>query len=238
MRTSSASAKLQLLVFLLIATITTKGETVRLEDERLTFTLPPGWVAIPKQEIAKRQTEIQESLAKPHTFNFKYGYQKQGADWFSYPYMLIDPQTAERIPESDLRKLPTIDLSPGENKVRELAPRCFDSLSIEKFSYDPATRKIWSESKATFDGMDLSALLMMETTEKGTTAFYFYATADQYAELKPAFLQTALSVTPDPEIAYRTHAEDIIAGLKLRDFGFIVLCWLLPGIIETWTSSG
>jgi hypothetical protein len=72
---------------------------------------------------------------------------------------------------------------------------------------------------------------MMEPTEKGATAFYFYATADQYAELKPVFLQTALSVTPDPEIAYRTHPEDIIAGLQLRDFWLILVCWLLPGII-------
>ena len=107
MYTMPASATLQLLVFLLIATITAKGETVRLEDERLTFTLPPGWVAIPEQEMAKRDAEVRQSLAKPYPINFKYGYQKQAADWFSYPFMLIKQQETTRIPESELRQLPT-----------------------------------------------------------------------------------------------------------------------------------
>jgi T4 superinfection immunity protein len=233
MHTAAVSTKLQLLVVLLIAAITAKGETVRLEDERLTFTLPPAWVAIPQREVAQRKAEVQQSLAKPYTLNFKYGYQKQAADWFSYPYILIKQPAAERIPESKLRELPTIDLSPAENKMRELAPRLLQNLSIGKFSYDPITQKIWSESKVTLaDGTEVRGLAMMEPTEKGVTAFYFYATADQYAELRPVFLQTALSVTPDPEIAYRSHAEDIIAGLHpARYFWLIILCWLLPGII-------
>ena len=61
MRTSTAIAKLPLLVFLLIATKNAKGGTVRLEDERLTFTLPPGWVPIPEQEIAKKAAEVRET---------------------------------------------------------------------------------------------------------------------------------------------------------------------------------
>lgn len=232
------SAKLQLLVVLLIATITAKGETVRLEDEKLTFALPPGWVAIPEREMAKREAEVHKSQAQPNPINFKYGYQKQASDWFSYPYILIKQQAATRIPESKLRELPTIDLSPAENKARELFPKRFGNISLGKFSYDPTAQKIWSESKTTIDGTDFCALLMMEPTEEGVTAFYFYATADQYAELRPVFLQTALSVSPDPEIAYRrqavvSDAEGISAGLHLLAFALMIVCWLLPGIIAS-----
>ena len=228
------SAKLQLLVVLLVATVTVKAETVRLEDERLTFTLPPGWVAIPEQEMAQRNGELQQSLGKPYTVKFKYGYQKQGADWFSYPYMLIKPETSERMPESELRKLPTNDLSPAKNKEQELAPGRFDNLSLGKLSYDPSTQKIWQESKATVDGREVCALLMVEPTEKGVTAFMFYATGDQYADLKPVFLQTALSVTPDREIAYRTEAVASDAhGISGWVLPIIVLCWLVPGIIAS-----
>ncbi len=30
-----------------------------------------------------------------------------------------------------------MDLSPAENKLRELAPKRFDNLSVGKFTYDP-----------------------------------------------------------------------------------------------------
>ena len=102
--------------------------------------------------------------------------------------------------------------------------------------------------KATLDGKDLCVLLMAEPTEKGTPAFSFYATADQYAELRPVFLQIALSVTPDPEIAYRTEAttnndtetqkaatdKEALNSLKsLIRVGLMIACWLLPGIIAS-----
>jgi len=54
----------------------------------------------------------------------------RGADWLSYPYMLVKPETTERMPESELRKLPTNDLSPAKNKEQELAPGRFDNLSL------------------------------------------------------------------------------------------------------------
>ena len=48
-------------------------------------------------------------------------------------------------------------------------------------------------------------------------------------------------VTPDPEIAYRTEAvvsdaKGISAGLHLAGFAFMILCWLLPGIIASKRS--
>jgi hypothetical protein len=78
-------------------------------------------------------------------------------------------------------------------------------------------------------------LRMMVPTEKGITGFYFYATAEQYAYLKPVFRQTALSVAPDPEIAYQPEA--ILTADKTNTapwvFPIMVLCWLVPGIIAT-----
>jgi hypothetical protein len=84
------SAKLQWLVVLCIIAINANGDTVRLEDEKLTFTLPPGWVAIPARVLAQHIADTQKTLTKPYPVYIKYGYQKQGADWFSYPYLLIN----------------------------------------------------------------------------------------------------------------------------------------------------
>jgi hypothetical protein len=230
------SAKLQFLVVLCFTGITAKGTVVRLEEEKLTFMLPPGWVAIPEQTMAQKNTELQRNLSKPYPINFKYGYQIDGADWFSYPYILVKQVADARIPESKLRKLLTIDLSPAENKVRELAPKIFGNISLGRFAYDPNTQKIWSASTSTVaGGEEVRALAMMVPTERGITAFYFYATAEQYADLKPVFLQTALSVTPDPEIAY--HRGAVLTEDKTNSapwvFPIMILCWLVPGIIAT-----
>jgi hypothetical protein len=213
---------------------------VRLEDEKLTFTLPPGWVAIPGQTMVLGNADLQKNLSKPYSINFKYGYQIDGAEWFSYPYILVKQEADTKIPESKLRELPTIDLSPAKNKVRELAPKGFENLSLGKFAYDPETQKIWSESTSTLaGGKEVRGLLMMVPTEKGITGFYFYATAEQYADLKAVFLQTALSVTPDPEIAY--HSAAVLAGNDANSpaswiLAVMILSWLVPGIIASYRN--
>jgi len=233
------SAKLQFLVVLCFTGITAKGSIVRLEEEKLTFMLPPGWVAIPEQMVAQKNAELQRNLSKPYPINFKYGYQIDGGDWFSYPYILVKQEADTRIPESKLHELLTIDLSPAKNKVRELAPKIFGNVSLGRFAYDPNTQKIWSESTSTLaGGEEVRGLRMMVPTEKGITGFYFYATAEQYAYLKPVFRQTALSVAPDPEIAYQPEA--ILTADKTNTapwvFPIMVLCWLVPGIIASYRN--
>jgi hypothetical protein len=74
-----------------IAAITAKGETVRLEDEKITFTLPDGWAVIPESVLKVMNAQLKRSSSKPSAFlaDFKYGYQILGAEWFSFPYLLI-----------------------------------------------------------------------------------------------------------------------------------------------------
>lgn len=197
------SAKLQLLFVLLIATITARGETVRLEDEGLTFTLPPEWVAIPKQELVRRFAEVQKNQAAIKMTPWKYGYQKAGADWFYSPFLVIGQQETKRVPESEIRDLQNIDL----NAIAKKAARgsdLFDKASLGKPSYDPTTQQVWIEAQGTSnDGTKVHSLEMIQLTENGATFFTFNAAADQYAELRLVFLKTLESVTPDPEIVYR-----------------------------------
>jgi hypothetical protein len=187
--------------------------------------------------MAKKNAELQRNLSKPYSVNSKYGYQIQGADLLSFPYLLVKQEADTRIPESKLRELPSIDLSRAEKEARELLPKSFDNLSLGNFAYDSNTRKIWSESRIKLGrGEEVRALAMMIPTERGITDFYFYATAEQYADLKPVFLKTALSVTPDPEIAYQPAAvltEDK-ANYASWVFPVMILSWLVPGIIASY----
>jgi len=245
---NNLNAKVQLFVLLSIAAITAKGDIVRLEDEKMTFTLPAGWVAIPQRIIDEYQANVHKRLVKPNSLTFKYGYQILGAEWFDYPYVLIRNQLRGKIPEDQLRQLPTLDISALSAEARDMLSPIITNMSANKVSYDPKTKKIWSELRITAPtGALVSGLMLMQATEEGITTFYFYATAEQYNELKPLFVKIATSVTPDPEIAYRpegatneleiqkttTDAEGLNAFLHLAGFALTLLCWLLPGIIAS-----
>jgi hypothetical protein len=110
----------------------------------------------------------------------------------------------------------------------------FDNISLGKPAYDPNTQRIWSELEGTLaGGTKFRGVTMWELTQEGVTSFSFYATADEYANLKPVFLQTALSVTPDPEIAYRMEAVVTEHKIDAATWIFLLmfLCWPVPAII-------
>ena len=76
-------------------------------------------------------------------------------------------------------------------------------MSIGKLVYDPVSRKAWTQSKITANGLNVEALIMMQITQLGATNFGFYQTAEQFEEWFPLFMEIATSVTPDVEIVYR-----------------------------------
>ena len=78
-------------------------------------------------------------------------------------------------------------------------------FSYFKFTkaYDPVSRKAWSQSKITANGLNVEALMMTQITQLGATNFGSYQTAVQFEEWFPLFMEIGTSVTPDPEIAYR-----------------------------------
>ena len=207
-----------------LAALPAIAKSVRLADERMTFMLPNEWTAIPQNVIAKYNTGLERALSEPHRVDFKYGYQISGADEFDYPYILVKNGERYKITEAIFQDLPTVDMNEAFRKGMDqarglLPPGSLGSLSFQKLAFDPATHKMWSEGKATTDcGVEVRGLIMMQPTEDGVTDFYFYAASEQYLKLKPLFLKVALSVTPDPEIAYRPDDYNwqpiISAGIK------------------------
>jgi hypothetical protein len=62
----------------------------------MTFLLPDGWVEIPEQIRIQRMAEIEKSLAKPRTLKYTHVFQPSNVDWFSYPYIIVEPQNERR----------------------------------------------------------------------------------------------------------------------------------------------
>jgi hypothetical protein len=89
------------------------------------------------------------------------------------------------------------------DRAKEYDPKVLSSVSIGKLVYDPVSRKAWTQSKITANGLNVEALMMMQITQLGAINFGFYQTAEQFEEWFPVFMKIATSVTPDPEIAYR-----------------------------------
>jgi hypothetical protein len=201
-----------------------KAGDVRLWDERMTFTLPSDWTAIPKEIVARRNAEVEESLSKPYKVNFKHGYDITGTDWFSFPYILVKTGETHRVSEPSPQQVQTIDMRRAVDKIHELAPSALENLSFQKPTFDFGTHRTWMEAKFTKpNGDEGFALSMIQLTQEGTVEFSFYATAAQYVKLRPIFLEIASSVTPDPEIAYRPDGYNwepiLAAALK----GFLII---------------
>jgi hypothetical protein len=210
----------KLCLYLALASLTCLGglnaqaTTVALPEDSITFTLPADWIPISPDIVSQRAAEVAKTAPKAGKIDFKSAYQPSGGPWFSYPYMLIKIRDTGRIPESELQKLPSLDMSKINAFVRELAPRsAVSDISIGKMSYDPDAKRIWSESKASPPGgMDLRAIMMTVPTQKGAIDFYFYSPADQYQTLEALFLKTAASVMIGPDIAYKSDLESGVAS--------------------------
>jgi hypothetical protein len=197
------TAKLPLFLLLAVCPLTARAETIHLEAEQMTLVLPDGWVEIPEQIRIQRVAELEKSLAKPKTLKYTHVFQPLNVDWFSYPYVIVEPQNERRFSEADLHKIPGIDWSKMGDRAKEYDPKVLSSVSIGKLVYDPVSRKAWTQSKITANGLNVEALIMMQITQLGTINFGFYQTAEQFEEWFPLFMKIATSVTPDPEIAYR-----------------------------------
>ena len=197
------TAKLPLFLLLAVGPLTARAETIHLEAERMTFVLPDGWVEIPEEIRIQRMAEIEKSLAKPKTLKYTHVFQPSNVDWFSYPYIIVEPQNERRFSEAELHTIPAVDLSKMGDRAKEYDPKVLSSVSIGKLVYDPVSRKAWTQSKITASGLNVEALMMMQITQLGAINFGFYQTAEQFEEWFPVFMKIATSVTPDPEIAYR-----------------------------------
>jgi hypothetical protein len=199
-----------------------KAEATYVWDQRLSFTLPEGWIEVPADVRKQRMAESEKVLTKPRSFDCAHVYLLSNADWFSYPYIIIAPQSG-RVPEAELQKWPTIDMSKSLTETHEWSKGILQNIDIGRLSYDPATKKSWSEGAETLaSGPTIRYLLMMQVTQTGVVSFYFYATSEQYSHFKPLFLQIANSVTPDSEIAYRSNSET----------------WLMSGSVLEWGVRG
>lgn len=233
---SSSCLFLVLVVLASLSGLTAKASTVALPEDGFTFTLPDDWISIPPDIIAQRAAEVAKTAPRAGTIDWKYGYQPSGNPWFSYPYLLIKIRDSGRISESQWQKLPSLDMSKINAAAREAVPSsAISDISIGKMSYDPETKRVWSESNATLTGgSNIYGLMMRVPTQKGTIDFYFYSPADQYQTLRPLFLKTAASVTIGPDIAYKSDLESgvtsAIEGNYTRYAGYagaiILMIWI------------
>jgi hypothetical protein len=117
------TAKPPLFLLLAVGPLAARAETIHLEAEQMTFVLPDGWVEIPEQIRIQRVAELEKSLAKPKTLKYTHVFQPSNVDWFSYPYIIIEPQNERRFSEADLHKIPSIDLSKMGDRAKEIRPK-------------------------------------------------------------------------------------------------------------------
>jgi len=187
------------------------SEAIDYVADGFTINIPSGWQVIPQSEVAKRVQSIRKAaraanIPDAKIPDFRYGYQLSSDRWFSCPYVLVAINRAGRMPEDELRKLPTVDLAGIINDVRSALRGKVSNFQVGRVVYDPATQIIWIASEVEYPDIGKVDNLCGELmTENGAIMVYGYALPNSFDQYKPTFIQIAESIHPSEALRYKPH---------------------------------
>jgi hypothetical protein len=193
-------------VAVLIFVFALRADAIYLSDEKVNFYLPNNWMEAPKDVLSQEQKKMEQVMPK-ETFAYSHLYQLEGADWFSYPYILVETQNG-RVPDSQLSYS---DITQALHAKKGELPSVMQNVQYGDTHYDPNMKKVWLDQKLELPGGTgggAYAVLLMLATEEKFIRFTFACTMDQYDQYHDLFVKIADSVRPDPSVAYKAAPWD------------------------------
>lgn len=185
-----------------------------LKKEGFSVTIPSGWIEIPKKIIDARAAAYNEKIKQeseniPQEY-FETGFQMEiSKNWFEHPYILIQIKNTGRIPESQLNKIEALSLDETEKKYRKALSSMMSNLEVGTLLFDRKNNIIWTQFELESQGSGVvHALGAIVPTEEGFIQATGYSLSGTYTDYEAFFQSVAISVTPEPGIAYRWSQTD------------------------------
>ncbi len=209
--------------------------TVSYMKAEFSISLPIGWIEIPRKIIDEYEKVISGQAPDAPAQHFDYGFQLDSSkNWFQYPYILIQVRNTGRIPgtESQWEKLEGEYIQKGVDKLKKGFSPIMSDVEAGKIIYDKQNKMIWLRIEANILNLGpITGLSGMIPTEKGMIIVNGYSLKDDFSIYESLFQAVAMSVSPDPSIAYKPRWSDnlspFIAGL---DWGKIIIKGLAGGM--------
>jgi hypothetical protein len=217
----------------LCCTVSHSYADVTIQKESFTITLPDGWIEIPQDGLTAMFAELERQAPDAKIPKYDYGFQLGSSqNWMEYPYILVQLNKASRIPEHQLKSLPTIDLNA---KIKDQAANMqslMSSISIGKMQYDQAAHVVWLTMQSDVVNVGrIRGISGLIPTETGFVQVHAYSTESDFQSYLPIFRQIITATAINPSLVYKprwTDSSPIISGI---DWGQMAGKAIVGGVI-------
>lgn len=193
--------------------------------DEFSISLPDGWVGIPKDVINENEQKIARATPNIPAQHADYGFQLGSAkNWFAYPYILIQVRNTGRIPESQLKQAEGYSIKESINKHKNDWGPVMSDIQAGKMYYDKDAKLIWLRMEMEVVGVgQISGLSAMVPTEKGFIQVNAYSLKNDFSMYEQMFISSAMSVTPNIELAYKPRwSDNLPPAVSGIDWGQVV----------------
>ena len=182
----------------------------KLQKNGFSISLPDGWVEIPRDVIDASIKKIAKLAPNALAQHYDYGFQLASSkNWFEYPYILIQIINTGRIPEGELEKLERYFTQESLDKHKEGWSSIMSDIQPGKMVYDKQTKMIWMRIESNVANIGpISGISGMVPTEKGFIQVIGSSLTKNYPTYEAIFQSVALSVSPEPGLAYKPKWSD------------------------------
>jgi len=207
-------------------------------DTRDDFTirLPTGWVQIPKDAIDAYLKEIAKLAPQASRRTIDYGFQLDtSSEWFQHPYIVVQVKKSGRIPDSQLKSLPKVEVERALQRSAKKAESVLDFVSraeVGKTLYDSAAHILWWQTSAEYaDEGKVRILTALILTEQGIIQVMNYALATEFDDYAPLFETIVRNVSISEAIRYKPQITDSIPIVSGIDWGGVLGKALVGAVI-------
>lgn len=200
-----------LFFFLIIMTISSiaYGE-VKIEKNGYVISLPDEWIEIPSEVLEKYEKMVSVLAPNAKKQHYDCGFQLSGKEnWLDYPYVIIQVKNTGRITESELAKIQDFSMQKTLDEEGKNFSAVMSNIQAGDMIYDKENKIIWMRVEADVKEIGpISGISGMILTEKGLIQVNAYSLKEDYATYEPVFRSIVKSVTPSPELAYKSKWFD------------------------------
>lgn len=185
------------------------GKGGKLQKNVFEISFPDGWVEIPRYAIDSYEKAIAELVPNGRAQHYDYGFQMVGSRaWLEHPYILIQVKNSGRLSMSQLKKIEGYSIQEPLDQEKTNYSAIAD-IQTGKIVYDSKNKLFWMLAEFNVNNAgQVSGLSGIVPTEKGSIQVHAYCAKNDYPAYEPIFRSIAASVTPNPELAYKTRWHD------------------------------
>jgi hypothetical protein len=207
--------------------------SVKIQKPEFSITLPDGWVEIPRDAMVAMQDEVKRQAPNSNLPRYQYGFQLDSVkEGLAYPYILVQLNTAGRIPEQQFKAMPKIDLNKEAAKHIGDVSSFMSNTNLGQAQYDEVAHLVWITVKTDVVGVGkIQGISGIIPTETGGVGVHAYSTETEFSSHLPVFRQVITSVMIPPDQAYKPRWSDSNPILGAIDWGRVGVKALTGGLI-------